>query len=70
MTNGRVRVPDQVTSTQNLGPARPQQKMPGKNNRNKISVLFFIFFVMICIPSTSRRLEGAWRRKPGAGEGI
>lgn len=47
MTNGRVRVPGQVTSTQNLGPARPQQKMPGKNNRNKISVLFLLLLLLL-----------------------
>lgn len=31
---------------------------------------FCVSLVMICMPSTSRRLEGAWRRKHGAEEGI
>lgn len=44
MTNGKARVPGQVTSSQNLGPAGPQQKTPGKNNSNKKSVLCFFSY--------------------------
>lgn len=57
MTNDRATVPGQVTSTQSLGPACPQQMMLGKNNSSKTGGWGICFLVKIGILPTSKRLE-------------